>query len=184
MIVIDNFLSDENFVLLEQYIKSEIGSKNRKVEDCDLREEYDHIGLDNSSFYMLEKEARTLLVQELVSRKYFSPKVLVGMDGMLRYHITEHPYSANWHKDRLSDWDSDKVDYIGMTMFLNDWDSDNGGLYLYKQNKDSTEGNFVMPKKNRVIYNPNDYYHAVTQITQQGVKRYSLQMFISSRDAL
>ena len=41
-----------------------------------------------------------------------------------------------------------------------------------------------MPKKNRVIYNPNDYYHAVTQITQQGIKRYSLQMFISSRDAL
>ena len=71
-----------------------------------------------------------------------------------------------------------------MTMFLNDWDSDNGGLYLYKQNKDSTEGNFIMPKKNRVIYNPNDYYHAVTQITQQGIKRYSLQMFISSRDAL
>ena len=184
MIVIDNFLSDENFVLLEQYIKSEIGSKNRKVEDCDLREEYDHIGLDNSSFYILEKEARTLLVQELVSRKYFSPKVLVGMDGMLRYPITEHPYSANWHKDRMSDWESDKVDYIGMTMFLNDWDSDNGGLYLYKQNKDSTEGNFIMPKKNRVIYNPNDYYHAVTQITQQGIKRYSLQMFISSRDAL
>lgn len=184
MIVIDNFLSDENFSLLESYIKNEVTSRNRKIDGCDLREEYDHIGLDNSNFYMLKKEARDLLVQELVSRKYFSPAVLNDMEVMLRYHVTEYPYSALWHKDRMSDWESDKIDYIGMTMFLNDWNSDDGGLYIYKEHKDSEEGNFIMPKKNRVIYNPNDYYHAVTQITKQGVKRYSLQMFISSKHAL
>lgn len=184
MMIIDNFLSDENFALLEKSIKSEIDSKDRQVEDCDLREEYDHKGLDNSNFFILKKESRTLLVKELVNRNYFKPEVFEDMEVMLRYHITEYPYSASWHKDRMSDWDSDHVDYIGMTMFLSDWDSSNGGLYIYKEHKDSTQGSFIMPKKNRVIYNPNDYYHAVTQITTQGVKRYSLQMFISSRHAV
>jgi hypothetical protein len=184
MIVIDNFLSDHNFSLLQNNIQAELTSKDRQIDGCDLREEYDHIGLDNSNFFMLKKESRTLLVKELVSRNYFHPEVLDDMEVMLRYHVTEYPYSALWHKDRMSDWESDKIDYIGMTMFLNDWNSDDGGLYIYKEHRDSTEGNFVMPRKNRVIYNPKDYYHAVTQITKQGVKRYSLQMFISSKYAI
>ena len=183
MQIIDNFLDDDKFKLLLEQIEHEITTKDRKVGECEFREEYDHVGPDNSNFFIIKKEARTMLVEELVNRGLFDKEVLVDMEAMLRYHITEYPYTALWHKDRMSDWEGNNVDYIGITMFLSDWNGNDGGLYIYKEHKDSTQGNFIMPIKNRVIYNPKDYYHAVTQITKEGVKRYSLQMFISSKYA-
>jgi hypothetical protein len=102
-------------------------------------------------------------------------------DSMLRYHVNRAPYNARWHLDGLYA-KKDELDYIGITIFLNDvWQTNDGGLFVYKENKNDTQGKFVEPIGNRVIINSKDLDHAVTAITNQEVIRYSLQMFINHK---
>ena len=103
---------------------------------------------------------------------------------LVRYHVTKSPYASLWHRDRVADWNDNVVDYIGMTLFLHDWDSNDGGLYIYKDEKGSDTGKFIAPKRNRFLFNQLDYWHGVTQIRNPDVQRHSVQMFISTRNLI
>ena len=43
----------------------------------------------------------------------------------------------------------------------------------------SSLGEFVEPIANRLILNPQDFPHAITQITNKDVVRHSIQIFIN-----
>jgi len=178
MIIIDDFLSEENFAKVLDIAKQT--RKTPEIPGCDHREEFDHVNFDQSHFWYIQGVDK-IVCQELVDRGYFDPMLMKQIQMMVRYHITKAPYASIWHRDRVADWDGDEVDFIGLTLFLNEWDTNNGGLYIYKEDKNSDTGHFVAPKPNRFIFNPKDYYHGVTQIRVPDVERHSFQMFISSR---
>jgi len=178
MILIDNFLNQNEFDRFKKSIAAEAAS-TESIDTCEFREEFDHLGLDNSKFYYITGEARDILLQEFANRKICKPDVVENFNGMFRYHITKYPYYSVWHRDRLSSLE-EEIDYIGITMFLNEWDSNNGGLFLYKEDN-SDQGVFIEPKPNRVIINPEDKLHAVTQLTDTDSIRYSIQLFIHTK---
>lgn len=180
MIIVDNLLSETELNDLRKAIDHEVNTYGRRFEECDFREETDHLGTENSNLYYLKNEARQLFLECLVKNNYLHDFCLEGMDLTLRYHILTSPYISVWHKDRLADWDGDNIDYIGISYFMNErWTIEDGGLYIYKESKDSTTGQYVEPLNNRLIINDKDLYHGVTRITNPEVNRYSLQMFIN-----
>tara|TARA_R110000868_G_scaffold44849_2_gene149345 strand:+ start:1331 stop:1876 length:546 start_codon:yes stop_codon:yes gene_type:complete len=180
MMVIDDFFNEEDFAAI--LAATDRARNTPEIPACEHREEVDHVGFENSKFWMLDMAA-PLTVNELVKRGYFT-SLTNEKQMIVRYHVTTSPYASLWHRDRMADWNGNVVDYIGLTLFLNDWDSNNGGLYIYKDEKGSDTGRFVAPKRNRFIFNPLDYWHGVTQIRNLDVQRHSLQMFISSRNLI
>jgi hypothetical protein len=182
MIIRDNLLTLKEIEELKSAIDFEIKIYNRKFTECEFDSEEDHHGLKNSTLYYLENEARDLYLKFLIKNKFFDEKCLTELDLTLRYHGIKSPYSSTWHKDRLADWDGDIIDYIGVSYFLNNkWDHTNGGMFVYKEHKESTQGYYIEPTGNRIVINDDDLYHAVTTVTNQSVERKSLQMFIHKK---
>lgn len=181
MKIIDNFFDLTTLSELKKAIQSEITNESSAIKKSDLSTEKDHVGLDNSNYYFLNGPAKIIVLKNLVANKLLSADVMNGKDSMLRYHVNRAPYNARWHLDGLYA-EKDELDYIGITIFLNDnWETNDGGLFVYKENKNDTQGKFVEPIGNRIIINSKDLDHAVTAITNQEVVRYSLQMFINHK---
>lgn len=186
MKIIDNFFDEQTLEHLKQAIHNEITMENRELFYKEqhhapkelLLAENEHFGLDNCRYYLLKNVAVDIILKNLYDKKHLTEEGFKSKDCMLRYHVNTAPYRATWHKDGLYE-KGDGVDYVGITIFLNDWNSDNGGLFVYKEHDDDTQGIFVEPKKNRIIINSKDQVHAVTQISNSTVTRYSLQMFIN-----
>lgn len=186
MKIIDNFFDEHTLEQLKQAIDNEITMENRELfykeqhhaSTESLLVENEHFGLDNCRYYLLKNTAVDIILKNLYDKKHLTEEGFKSKDCMLRYHVNTAPYRATWHKDGLYEKGSG-VDYVGITIFLNDWNSDNGGLFVYKEQDNDTQGIFVEPKKNRIIINSKDQVHAVTQISNSTVIRYSLQMFIN-----
>jgi hypothetical protein len=197
--VIDNFFDSTILFELKTAIQNEIQDKKcdinyaeqhhaPTVKDNDalddqklLLTEKDHFGLTNCKYYLLKNESKKIILNTLVKKNYVSKEILNDMDCMLRYHVNKAPYGAKWHLDGLYE-KNDSLDYVGITIFLNDtWNPNHGGLFVYKKNKDDSQGMFVEPIGNRIIINPEDLPHAVTQISDPNIVRYSLQMFINNK---
>jgi len=196
MKIIDDFFDEQTLEQLKQCIDNEITMENRELfykeqhhapTDSDhdglenknlLLVENEHFGLDNCRYYLLKNAAVDIILKNLYDKKHLTEEGFKSKDCMLRYHVNTAPYRATWHKDGLYEKDGG-VDYVGITIFLNDWNSNNGGLFVYKEQDNDTQGIFVEPKKNRIIINSKDQVHAVTQISNSTVTRYSLQMFIN-----
>ena len=60
-----------------------------------------------------------------------------------------------------------------------EWNPNDGGFFMWKNRWTSTTGEFVEPIANRLILNPQDFPHAITQITNKDVVRHSIQIFIN-----
>lgn len=186
MKIIDNFLSDAQFSKLIDSLETEI--KDKKCElyyygqthaPNELQfDETEHEGLEHCRYYRLIGDTLTITLQALHEQGIITEEGLKAKDCMLKYHANRAPYRAKFHKDGLYEQGS-KLDYIGMTVFLNDWEIEDGGLFIYKENAGDTVGTFIQPKKNRIIINPLDLPHAVTQILNPLVVRKSLQFFIN-----
>lgn len=186
MKIIDNFFKDHDLDLLTTNLNKEI--QNDKCElfyygqnvaaDQTIYEENDHLGLENCRYYRLTENTLDITLATLHERKIITAEALQIKDCMLKYHMNRAPYQAKFHKDGLYE-NNNKLDYIGMTIFLNDWDTSDGGLFVYKSTVSDTAGTYVEPKKNRIIINPQDLPHAVTQITNPSVIRQSLQFFMN-----
>jgi hypothetical protein len=162
-------------------IENELMDKNTAITKRDLEFEKEFLGLENSKFYILTGTPRTILLQTLIANNILNPEVLNNNEDMLRYHVCKAPYHSVWHLDGLYK-EANILDFIGITLFLNEqWNPNDGGLFVYKDNKDDTKGKFIEPKGNRIIINYNDLLHAVTSITNTKIIRYSLQMFINKK---
>jgi len=182
MIIVDNLLDEKELSALRESIDYEMETYGRHFNECDFREETDHLGTENSNLYYLKNEARQLFLKCLVNKGHFDQSCMDEMDLTLRYHILTSPYISVWHKDRLADWEGDNIDYIGVSFFMNEeWSIEDGGLYVYKETKESSTGHYVEPLNNRLIINDDDLYHGVTRITNDNVNRHSLQMFINRK---
>jgi hypothetical protein len=181
MKIIDNFFDLTTLSELKKDIQNQIDDKNSVIKKYDLVTEKDHVGLENSNYYFLNGRAKIIVLKHLITTKLLSADALNFNDIMLHYHVNRAPYNARWHLDGLYA-KKDELDYIGITIFLNDdWNTNDGGLFVYKENKNDTQGKFIEPIGNRIIINYKDLNHAVTAITNKEVIRYSLQMFINTK---
>jgi len=181
MKIIDNFFDATTLAELKTAIQNEIANEISAIKKSDLSTEKDHVGLENSNYYILNGPAKIIVLKNLAEKKLLSNDVMNNDDSMLRYHVNRAPYNARWHLDGLYT-KKDELDYIGITIFLNDvWQTNDGGLFVYKENKNDTQGKFIEPIGNRIIINSKDLDHAVTAITNKEVIRYSLQMFINHK---
>lgn len=182
MIIKDDFFSRQQIDELRASINEDIETHGGEFGNEELDGEKDHHQTESCGLFHLRHETRDLYLKFLIEKKIFHKKCLEEYDLTLRYHQLRYPYHSTWHKDRLADWDGDEVDYIGVSYFLNnDWNYTKGGMYLYKEHKESTQGYYIEPIGNRIIINDDDLYHAVTTITDQSAIRYSLQMFIHKK---
>ena len=169
-------IADESFIL--NYVEQ---SADAPSSDAALSEK-EHYGLINSKYYLLKGPSVNIILQQLIDKKYAVASVIDNWDGMLRYHENKAPYGAQWHLDGLYENNNTALDYVGITIFLNDtWHVNYGGMFVYKETKEDTQGIFIEPIGNRIIINTNDLIHAVTPITNNEVTRYSLQMFINHK---
>jgi len=190
MIVIDNFFTQEQIDALHKAIFYEIETKGGKFDRYEidgegnapssLNDGGDHINLHKCDLYYIKGKAQRLYLSYLVEKKLFHEDCLDEKAELtIRYHRMKAPYMSKWHKDRVTNWESEEVDYMGVSYFLNEeWNFLDGGLYLYKESTDSSQGHYIEPVGNRIIINPKDHWHAVTRITNADVTRSSLQMFI------
>ena len=192
MKIVDSFFDPHILKQLKNAIKIEIAdescilnyveqSADAPSSDAALSEK-EHYGLINSKYYLLKGPSVNIILQQLIDKKYAVASVIDNWDGMLRYHENKAPYGAKWHLDGLYENNNTALDYVGITIFLNDtWHVNYGGMFVYKETKEDTQGIFVEPIGNRIIINTNDLIHAVTPITNNEVTRYSLQMFINHK---
>lgn len=192
MKIVDSFFDPHILKQLKNAIKIEIAdescilnyveqSVDAPSSDAALSEK-EHYGLINSKYYLLKGPSVNIILQQLIDKKYAVASVIDNWDGMLRYHENKAPYGAQWHLDGLYENNNTALDYVGITIFLNDtWHVNYGGMFVYKETKEDTQGIFIEPIGNRIIINTNDLIHAVTPITNNEVTRYSLQMFINHK---
>ena len=192
MKIVDSFFDPHILKQLKNAIKIEIAdescilnyveqSADAPSSDAALSEK-EHYGLINSKYYLLKGPSVNIILQQLIDKKYAVASVIDNWDGMLRYHENKAPYGAQWHLDGLYENNNTALDYVGITIFLNDtWHVNYGGMFVYKETKEDTQGIFIEPIGNRIIINTNDLIHAVTPITNNEVTRYSLQMFINHK---
>jgi|APGre2960657423_1045063.scaffolds.fasta_scaffold00497_8 hypothetical protein len=192
MKIVDSFFDPHILKQLKNAIKIEIAdescilnyveqSADAPSSDAALSEK-EHYGLINSKYYLLKGPSVNIILQQLIDKKYAVASVIDNWDGMLRYHENKAPYGAQWHLDGLYENNNTALDYVGITIFLNDtWHVNYGGMFVYKETKEDTQGIFIEPIGNRIIINTNDLLHAVTPITNNEVTRYSLQMFINHK---
>jgi hypothetical protein len=186
MKIIDNFFSETQLKELTDSLEIEITNKNSELYYHGQNhaphqiqyEENDHEGLENCRYYRLTEHTLTIMLQTLYERNIITHQLVESKDCMLKYHVNRAPYMAKFHKDGLYE-KNNKLDYIGMTIFLNDWQTQDGGLFIYKSTDNESIGTFIEPKKNRIIINPEDLPHAVTQITNPLAVRKSLQFFMN-----
>lgn len=170
MKVIDNFLPTD----LYQTLWNHLQQLNTPLE-CP-RDEQDHQGLDNCERFAIQGDAQQLFMNALIEQNICRQ----NNKHEMTYHKMKAPYYSHFHCDRLSDWHSDDIDFVGITFFMNkDWQHNYGGLFVWKHSWQSDQGEFVEPTQNRLVVNPQDYPHAVTQITNPTVLRHSIQIFIA-----
>jgi hypothetical protein len=180
MIIIDNLFTTKQINELKSLIQNDITKYDKKFKKYD--DEVDHHDYDDCGLYHLQTEITQLYLQFLIEKNIFDKKCLEENDLTLRYHNMVYPYHSTFHRDRLTDWKSDEIDYIGVTYFMNkEWDYKDGGLFLFKENEESNTGQYVEPIGNRIVINDDDLYHAVTKINNKEVTRTSLQMFINKK---
>lgn len=180
MIIRDNCFDVQQIAALKSLIEKDIVQNNVKFEK--YTDETDHHEIHDCGLFHLQDETKNLYLRYLVDKNLFHKQCMEEHDHILRYHQMRYPYHSTWHKDRLSDWDSDEIDFIGVSYFLNDsWDPHDGGLFLFKESKQTSIGKYVEPIHNRIIINDEDLYHAVTRINNKTVTRTSLQMFIHKK---
>lgn len=178
MKIIDNFLSADQYCELWNQLQ-----QLKTPLECP-RDEQDHQGLENCERFAVEGDANELLMSALVDQDvcridWLDPKY------EMTYHRMKAPYWSHFHCDRLSDWHSDKIDFVGITFFMNnEWRYNDGGLFVWKPTWESDKGEFVEPIANRLIVNPQDLPHAVTQIINPTVQRHSIQLFIAKEYVL
>jgi hypothetical protein len=180
MIIIDNCFEYQQVTALRSLVEKDVAQYNNRLEKYD--DETDHHEFHNCGIFDLHRETRNHYLRYLVDKKLLHNQCVEGHDHMLRYHQMRYPYHSTWHKDRLTDWESDQIDYIGVTYFLdNDWNPLDGGLFLFKESKEASIGKYVEPIHNRIVINDQDLYHAVTRINKLNVTRTSLQMSIHKK---
>lgn len=182
MRIIDNFLSEQQLNDLKLSIQQDIETHGGQFEKCELTDEVDHHETTECGLYHLNHSARHLFFKLLIEKGILNSKCLAEHDHTLRYHQMRYPYNSTWHKDRLSNWNDDDVDYFGISYFMHEeWNYTDGGLYIFKNTQDSNVGKYVEPIPNRIIINDKDLWHAVTQITNKEITRLSLQLFIHTK---
>lgn len=179
MQVIDNFFTDDQLKLFKHLLEIEIIEEQRTDVGCDFNDYNEICGIENSSFYPIEQSAKKMFVSRLIERNLVIPQALESKEILMRYLKAKSPYQGLWHKDRFSD--SEEVDVIGLTFFLNEtWNPADGGLYLYRDD-DQSSGYFSVPINNRLMFNDTDKEHGVSQITNPYVTRKSVQIFMYTK---
>jgi len=186
--IIDNFFDTPTLIELKSIIKQEIvNNENTKIikqigsktTEFVKEIEKEHYGFYNSTYYILTGESKAFWLKNLISRNIVSKDILGAMDCLVRYHENHAPFGGHFHLDGTYEKDN-SIDYVGVTHFLHDiWDINDGGLFLYKEDKNDTYGKFIEPTPNRIIINYTDKIHAVsTIVAKKGIARLSMQMFI------
>jgi hypothetical protein len=195
MLFVDNFLETTLINDIEQYVRSVLSKpiwqnggitvhKNLtdtfKVEDLDTyisKHFWPHFTplpanlKDRLSHYMIE------------NKKVFNK---IPKDFFVHLHHSGPLESYPWHTDVHSeynnpDYEGDKFDEsMGITIYLNkNWSENWGGYFLYKKNKEDTNGIFVQPVYNRAVFNNGFDYHGVSATALNCDVRISVQMFVT-----
>jgi hypothetical protein len=175
MNVIDKFLPGDVYVKIWNHLQT-----LQIPLECPSDEE-DHQGLINCERFAIQEDIKTLFANELIRGSICknNPKFEIT------YHKMKSPYWSYFHCDRLSDWYSNNIDFVGITFFMNEsWYHNDGGLFVWKRSWNNDQGEYLEPIQNRLIVNPYDYPHAVTQITTPIVIRHSIQIFIAKEFVL
>jgi|LakMenEpi03Aug12_release.lakeMendotaPanAssembly.Ray.scaffolds.fasta_scaffold11892_1 hypothetical protein len=72
-------------------------------------------------------------------------------------------------------WHNDSTHNGGITIYLNDWDIDNGGLFLFNDKNDGIRA--IVPKRNRLIQQFGRVDHSVMPTTTTSIPRKTIQIF-------
>ena len=91
---------------------------------------------------------------------------------MVQYYVWQRGSHISWHYDK-----DPKINKMGSTIYLNkQWDKNDGGLYLYEENK---KIHAEVPEFNKMILKDSTLYHGVSMLTNTAKQvRKTLQIWI------
>jgi hypothetical protein len=171
MKIIDNFLSETQLIQLQQCLIKDLET-SQLINDysADLPAELQ----TQIQIYEITGTTKTLFWNWLKEKNI----VTGNCNASLRYHILHPQMYIRWHHDHEPDM-MGETKYPGVTLFLNKhWNDDHGGLYLYKNHPLDTNGYFISPIENRIVFNYDDLWHGISAVNHGNHIRYSLQFFI------
>lgn len=185
MQIIDRFFTDEDFLKIKSFIKNEIDNNYRlstkaidREDDYEISEEDVDLGLENSKLYTLKNEAKDFLLKEFINRGFLKSHILKE-NCILGYRECKFPYRSLWHRDRTTDWNEENPDYFGFSFYVHEeWKTEWGGIYCYKNKAEDSTGYFVEPIPNRLIISDLDEWHTVSMVVNKNIVRKSLNLFV------
>ena len=172
----NSFIINQNF--LNDNLFNEVNQISKKYIENNIKEIYsnkpwlDTVTKDDNlpvlMYSMPQNDIFKQIIAEIIKKTGFTINIneILLHFGLPNYHIP-------WHVD------SNKT---GITIFLNnDWDIDDGGLFLYKDINDHNNIKAIPPEKNTAIIVRNGIVpHAVSILSNKSKIRRTLQFFIDN----
>jgi hypothetical protein len=170
MKVIKDFLNQEEFDLFLSLVNEckDVQPEIKNNDDDAIK------GLNKTKFINPSMEFLKWWIDILKQKNIIDKNYKIGRETDLTIVEADYPYEADWHKDSFMNIS------IGIILFYfsEEWNFDDGGLFLTKDDNDK-HGSFVVPDKNVLVTNPTDKLHAVTKISNKEKTRKSIVLFLS-----
>lgn len=104
-------------------------------------------------------------------------------EKFIGYSITLQYYE--WHRGSYIPWHNDGNHDYGATIYLNeDWDIEDGGIFMYYENNNQEDIKCIAPKYNTLVVNDNHEFHHVSLINYHAKEvRKTLQIWIDEQNS-
>lgn len=164
IIIINNFLEKELIIDIKKHVRNNANNFNWRT----------NLGWDNS---IIKSSAQVSMFSLNQEKKYFNEiinkyKKIINIKDLtifITYYV--------WNNLSYIPFHNDGSYCMASTIYLNEvWSEDDGGLFLYKTNKDIK---VIIPEFNKCIINKNNIVHGTTLTTKVAPYRETLQLFFS-----
>lgn len=178
------FITDDIF---EDSIIDEIKNKiDKKLNHKDLRERiesrdlYEMGILDN----LFNKKIRYIINSIIPDGVLWHCMFLKTQSGQKKPHIKFNSEYGDWHRDRYFGYDSERIDFLDIMIYLNDVGINDGPFAFLQKDPNQKPNNKdlatkITGKKGTVIFSRIDWYHSAT--TNSGnTDRYMIRISLQS----
>lgn len=161
VITIDNILDDENLVSIKKILKEQF--KNLEKIEAD--------GLNESGILdlLLTKKIRYLINLFIPDGILWHCEYLKTPCNQKKPHFDPGTNYGSWHRDRVTDYNHNRIDFLDIMIYLNDVDKDGGGFGFLPIRPDNSDEVDQANKSSKIIGNAGlgilsriDWWHTAT----------------------
>jgi len=160
----DDFLNDELFNECLNF--SNTTFTNEAIDSFDTNKKCWHYDIVKDSTPIYIKRLNDVELYDKIKEEISIKLGVVTLKGINFYCFSQGSHIP-WHNDASHSG--------GITIHLNNWDPDHGGLFLFNDNNNEIRA--IVPKKNRVVQQFGKVTHSVMPTTMTSMPRKTIQIF-------